>query len=346
MTNPKSKLPTIALIGAGGCGINLVNKIMAHDIARSTDDKTELLLDALSDRVTTVTAIDTCRSNMHDLHADIKLELLAEDGSGKNRATHLDELVHKTMNLDPTIWTQDVNIIVCSMSGGSGSVIGPMIARQSACEGKRVVLVGIVDEDSRGDCLNSIKTLQTLSKYAQEEGIYIPVMLYTNADEGRFATNKTVGERVSSLIALLTSPTITEMDLKDKLNFLAPSTCGHAQPGVYSLGITDSRAEIDGGDRLPGEVEIAITNTTPAHASITVDSRGQAIHKFSNVTFLGYSETETFYAIVGRPLDRGIMESLKKCAGRHARVEKETTTDSGIDNFFEDIDTVRTSAVT
>ena len=330
----KSKIPTITLVGAGGCGINLANKIMNHVISEE---------ETISGRVTSAHVIDTCRSNMHDLHEDFKHHLLAEDGSGKNRATHLESIQQLPMSED--IINSDVTIIVCSLSGGSGSVIGPLIARDHKMKGSRVVVVGIVDDTSKADCMNSINSLKTLNKYANENRMYFPIMLFSNIGVGRFAVNKTVEMRVSILIEMLTSPTVSEMDLKDKLNFLSPDQVGHAPIGIYALGVTNSTQEITGAEEvdLPGEPPIQLGAKHPAHASITIDANGMAIHKFSNTTFIGYSEVDTFYAIIGRPLDPKILSNLKAMADQHDI--KSAASKSDIDSFFEGTGEQKTSAI-
>ena len=330
----KSRIPTITLVGAGGCGINLMNKILSHGITEGEET---------SARVTSAHAIDTCRSNMHDLHSIIKEHLLAEDGSGKNRGTHLENIQQKLMS--ENIAVSEVTIIVTSLSGGSGSVIGPLIARAHKLEGSRVVVVGVVDDTSKADCLNSIKSLRTLDAYAKEEQLYFPIMLFSNIGVGRFAVNKTVETRVSTLIEMLTSPTVTEMDLKDKLNFLSPDQVGHAPSGIYALGVTNSNGEITGAEavNLAGEPPLELGANTPAHASITIDANGMAVHKFSNTTFIGYSEVDTFYAIIGRPLDRQILADLKKMADQHGRTAP--IQESNMDEMFNGTEDVKTSAI-
>lgn len=330
----KSKIPTITLVGAGGCGINLVNKILSNQITES---------EAICGRVTNAYAIDTCRSNMHDLHEAIEQHVLAEDGSGKNRGTHLEMIQQRLMS--ERIVANDVTVVVCSLSGGSGSVIGPLIARDHKIKGSRVVVVGVVDDTSKADTQNSINSLRTLDAYSKEEKLYIPIMLFSNIGFGRFAVNKTIVHRVSILVEMLTSPTVSEMDLKDKMNFLSPDQVGHAPYGIYALGVTNSTDEIKGIETvdLPGEPPLQLGASAPAHASITIDANGMAVHKFSNTTFIGYSEQDTFYAIIGRPLCPNILASLRKMSDQHKRVGK--ILESDMESAFDGIEDNRTSAI-
>lgn len=311
----KAKIPTVSLIACGGCGINIVSKLLTKHA-----DPT------LVDRITT-SAVDTSEANMTDLHAGIKPFMLAEEGSGKIRSTHIKKIQHC---LDTAkIPHADINIVVFSMSGGSGSVLGPLIARHCAAEGLAVILVGVVDDQSRQDCMNSISTLKTMESYCQEDKLYFPTMLYSNMGTGRFVVNATAGKRLNTLIEMFISRKVDEIDFKDKMNFLQPHKSGNATIGVYSLNVTDALGSVRGGNAnvLPGEVSIEIDNGVPAHASITIDDIGSALHKFSNVSFVGYSETEKYYAVIGTPLDPDLLKQLQKTASRFATSEGVTNSD-------------------
>lgn len=305
-TQSKAKIPTLSLIACGGCGINLVTKMLAKE---SQAD--------LIDRIA-ISAVDTSEANMTNLPDGIAPFMVADRGSGKVRDTHIEQIQYKLDNAN--IEYGDINVIVFSMSGGTGSVIGPLLARSCAMRGEAVVLVGVVDDQSRQDCMNSIGTFKTMQSYCEDEGLYFPIMLYSNINTGRFAVNKTVGVRLNTLIEMFISRNVEEIDFQDKINFLTPHKIRNADVGVYTLNVTKSLGKVKDGsdDTLPGEFSITISNAEPAHASITIDDEGMSLHKFSNVSFVGYSETETYYAVVGRPIDSGLLTQLKKTADRHA----------------------------
>lgn len=345
----ETKLVTVSIFGCGGCGINIANAIMNTELTfqvdpRAPDAYTNADVPALgSSRIKSAYAIDTCRSNMNDLHASFEQSLLSEEGSGKNRAAHLDTIQHNLAGGEYQL--ADVNIICFSMSGGSGSVIGPILAQTIAKLDKRVVLIGVVDDHSRGACMNSIGTLKTLDAHARENKLYYPIMMYSNINAGIFAVNKTAAKRATTLIEMLTSPTTEHMDYSDRMNFLNPYKVGHAPTGIYTLGICRAKTEALGSSEgsLAGEPKLVIGSKDKAHASITVDNEGMPIHRFSNTTFVGYSEEETYYAIVGRPLDPATITALRETAILHNKTSN--IPESDMDGEFEDIDSSTTSIV-
>lgn len=133
----------------------------------------------------------------------------------------------------------------------SGSVIGPVLARELARRKKRVVIVVVADTMSETDATNTMKTLQTLEAICQQNNIYMPMMPFNNTGIGRNKVDITITHRVQQLVYLMTLAA-HEVDRNDRLNFLNGTKTVSAKPGLRLLHVV-------GGvnpDELPESGEI------------------------------------------------------------------------------------------
>lgn len=114
----------------------------------------------------------------------------------------------------------DLNIVVCSGAGGSGSVIGPLLHAELAKQGKPVVSIVIGDTTSVRELVNTNNTLLSYNQMAQKAGKPFVAHVIMNNDHGsRELVDDYVKEMVTSL-ALLFSGNIDEIDTTDLINFL------------------------------------------------------------------------------------------------------------------------------
>lgn len=138
--------PVTKIYGAGGAGIDLVNKFAM--------DKTEGFC-AFEKYF-----LDTSTSNVPD-GADNFYQVRGMNGAGKNRETTYREAHNQVSEMLKTCKPGTFNIIVHSLAGGSGSVIGPLLAAELARRGIPAISLYVGSSVSLKETENSYKTMAT-----------------------------------------------------------------------------------------------------------------------------------------------------------------------------------------
>lgn len=210
---------SITLVGAGGAGANLVRPFVNDH------------------RINKLYRFDTSLTNVK---GDEKVNILTNgSGSGSNRAENAADIQREIDKLsDKHLGVNDVAIVVFSLGGGSGSVVGPLLLREYCRKGVRPIAVLIADTTSAVSAKNTLNTLKTITAIANNNGLYIPVLLFTNDNVNRRgAVDELVLTHVSTLIALLTSPTY-EVDRNDRLNWINSSKVSNASSGVKIIKLS------------------------------------------------------------------------------------------------------------
>ncbi len=315
------KQPTIHVVGAGGCGTNLIKGLLQTNVKFDSNIK--------------LTTIDTSKSNAGQLPKQIEVHSIGDLGSGKDRAKNVTAIT-KYLDNHKNFVTQasDITLILFSMAGGSGSVIAPLLAHRLMRNSTRaVILVGVADSSSKRDCINTINTIKTLSKFATDNKYYLPLMLFSNIEVGRVAVNKTVIARLIELVDMLTNRSITEVDYTDKLNYLRPTQVGCPE-GCYLLSISATEPEMV--TDLPGEMDIVFDEGDMVHACLVVNDTGKTPRILTSVTYTGLSDNKKFFSTIGTPIPQEIVNELNETAERYTRndvsVDKTSQVFDGLDN--------------
>lgn len=297
----KAKQPTVEVIAAGGCGQNILKKVLA--------------LKSNYDRPIKYRIIDTSASNVAGLES-IPFDAIGELGSGKDRGKNLDA-IQKYIDVHPNLFkeAQDITFILFSLAGGSGSVIAPLLAhRIMRNTNKVVVLVGVADRSSERDCTNTINTIKSFANSAEKNGHYFPIMLFNNHGVGRIPVNKTAAQRVVEMIDLLTSDSIDEIDYNDKMHYLRPTTMG-CPPGLYLLSV--SATDSDTAEDLPGEENIIVGVGDTLHACMVVNDTGLTPDILTAFTCVGISEEKKFFSTIGKPISASFIADLNETKERY-----------------------------
>lgn len=142
------------------------------------------------------------------------------DGSGKVRNENADYIIDAVPHILHAHPPQDLNIIVTTSAGGSGSVIGPALAYELMSRGKDVVMVviGVVEDDITIE--NALGTIQSLESSVDE--LERPVnmhFVFHRESEKREDINARVQFFISSL-CILASRQNDELDKRDVSRWL------------------------------------------------------------------------------------------------------------------------------
>ena len=132
----------ISVFCAGGCGTNIGKQITDLDIE--------------------VNYIDTSTSNLKGVKSDNIFVLENIDGAGKDRSKTYEHF--KDIAGDVVIKfkpSPSLNVVVSSLSGGSGSIIAPLIAKELIRQGHNTIVIAIDSKHSVKELDNTIKTFKT-----------------------------------------------------------------------------------------------------------------------------------------------------------------------------------------
>ncbi len=219
----------IRIYGAGGCGTNI-----AYQLVDSRDDEAIASFK--------LTFIDTSRSNLREsISLDNTYILEDLDGSGKVRKENsvvIDGNIRQILVKFPA---EDFNIVIFSASGGSGSVIGPLLIRELLRRHSSVVALVVGSEESVITTQNTVNTLKSLDAIAKQVGH--PVVTYFQHLDST-VTRKQVDTdmmRVVYSLGILASKNISEMDTMDIKNFLQYERSTSLKPSITGLRIFDNR---------------------------------------------------------------------------------------------------------
>lgn len=209
----------VKLIGAGGCGINLLRRIMSR--FKST---------------VTCLRIDTCERNIRGSD-EACLVVGNGGGSGQVRDHQAAEIEADLVRHVPAIASGvDVAVVIFSLSGGSGSVIGPRLISLLAERNVAVLAVVVSDATTPSFAHNFVETFQSLHTACKEGGFFLPMMLFHNRVHPPNDVDSGLPERVRYLLHMLTMRTY-ELDRQDRLNFLYGQQAHGRLTGIYQLHV-------------------------------------------------------------------------------------------------------------
>lgn len=198
----------VRLYGCGGLGTNVVKDY----IGRKTTPGFATPL---------VSFVDTSRSNLSGIEDESSIFVLENtDGSGKVRKENHAQISAAVKQILLKQTPEDFNIVVFSASGGSGSVIGPLLAKELASRGHSVVVLLAGSSESTITAQNSLNTIKSLAAISKQ--VETPIVMFYRHNGGECTRSVVDGQlhlAISSL-CYLTSRQNDELDTKDIANWL------------------------------------------------------------------------------------------------------------------------------
>lgn len=304
----------IRIYGCGGCGANMLALI---------EKMTDYPLPAGCKTV----RLDTSMSNVDANVKDVQI-IGSGQGSGKIRAANAEAAHSYISNMFAKEAPGDVNIIVCSSAGGSGSVIGPMLANEIlVVHEKPVILVMVVDASDGMNAKNSMNTLASLDNMARSNEFYLPVMLFSNIGNVHKAVDHSVVVRINQLCVLLTHD-VKELDFTDRINWLLPSKTVNAPSGVYGLSIRMHK--LDGTvESLDGESAIP-DKDYPFDSLLSISNAeyGNRNTGIAQVSYHGITKSSMDWShivgMIGHPIDPEVVSRVEAAVRRFTTTERKT----------------------
>jgi hypothetical protein len=227
-TNNKGKLRVYA---CGGGGVNIGYLLEKY---RGLKEPGFAELD--------VVYIDTSRSN---IKAEIKEEniyLIPDvDGSGKIRAENHLAIAGCARNILQQFKPGDLNVVLSTAAGGSGSVIAPLLASELLAADAPLIAIAIGSTDTTLEAENTYKTLLSYESISKIRSA--PIVLYyeqNNEKLNRVGVNNSISLFITKL-TMLASRENAELDTRDIRNWLrfdVPTSFG---PQLASLAFIEKQ---------------------------------------------------------------------------------------------------------
>lgn len=230
-----SKVGTVNLYGCGGGGINIVKQLQ-------TDETVEGMA------ITQTIFFDTSDSNLNGVVNLANVHLVPDlDGGGKVRRDNSKEIEAEVPNLLKLHPPKDLNVVVFTASGGTGSVAGPLLIKELMARDENVIAVMIGVYECAQTALNLSNTFKTLDNFTKPEQQNKPLILhYTkmNPTDKRSDIDNNVKFFISSL-AFLASRQNDELDTTDIKHWLWFTKTTNLKPQLALVELHTNKQSVE-----------------------------------------------------------------------------------------------------
>lgn len=295
----------VTIYGCGGTGISLLKRLVRTDLS----DFAEVYEGY----------VDGSRSNTNDATIDKDHWYFLEgvDGAGKIRKSNYNVTDRSISDILLRIKPSELNIIIFSGSGGSGSVIGPKIAEALFAQGKAVLFFVVGSTESGKATQNTLKTIYSLNDIGKKAGVASVMCFDDNENNSR---NEEVNQvMLASLRATLDlySGQHEGLDSADVLTWARPVIGAEIPAQLTLLDITNSREDAEDIE-APISVAELYGDDKPLNGTIKADynTYGQRNTR---------GKDSLYYVIYTNGLDKllaGLNEKLSEFESRRASRER------------------------
>jgi len=242
---------TINVIGLGGAGANLL--VGVKDMLSET-----MILDGHPDvnmfHVDTSAANKSVSAQVGASFYQVKSTTIGNkdlQGSGGVRSANVKETVisiREFVNDNMDVINEDsMNILISSASGGSGSILSPLLKKQLMELDIPAVVVLIGDSRSLSYAINTSDTLKTFHGIAKSKDAAISMVYLDNLDEPEEDVNMYVCEFCSILVLFYNSKNL-DMDPADIASFMDPTKRRpkiNIPSGIYDIIIDAGTSSVE-----------------------------------------------------------------------------------------------------
>lgn len=245
----------IRIYACGGAGVNILGKNLGL-FEKHTDGMSEY----------DIAFLDTSMSNLKHLdRIDLSSIYIfkGRDGSGGLRSMNYEAIIGEHGDvLTDFKPSQVLNIVVHSASGGSGSVIGPVIASELIKRGLPVMVLLIGSTSSRIEVNNTIKVITGYDVMAQMYSK--PVLIHYLENSSSQTRSMTDASAISfiSVMSLFFSGVHQELDSSDLLNFMDYTVVTPHQPKAVMIEVYEETVVLEGSEKVYSALSIAKEDCT------------------------------------------------------------------------------------
>ena len=166
--------------------------------------------------------IDTSRSNLDSSIPESHVYLAHNvDGSGKKRSTNYDLLNESCQEILHRFKPAEINLVVHSTSGGTGSTIGPLLVNELLARKENVYVLLIASTGTKIEIDNTAKTLKGYENISKKRNM--PVLAFYRENNTTDMTREVVNKHIEvciTTLALMYSGENKELDSADMRHFL------------------------------------------------------------------------------------------------------------------------------
>ena len=206
----------------------------------------------ITDLDVNVTFIDTSVSNLKGVDESKIYKIDGIDGAGKDRKITYENFKNPDEVLIRFKPSLELNIVISSLSGGSGSIIAPVLARELIKQGHNTIVVAIDSTSSVieiDNCIKTLKTYKSFSNGAKKSFSIYPIHNGSRKEADGRAIN------FINLVSLLVNKEHTEeFDTSDLRNFINFDNVTDNEPNVSII-------EINANENIVPEKNTSIVST-------------------------------------------------------------------------------------
>lgn len=308
--------------GCGGAGINITSYFDRDD---QSSGPFAIIKPAF---------IDTSHSNLRGSVSEDKTYILPDmDGSGKIRKENHAQISNVIKQVLLQHKPEDFNVVVFSASGGSGSVIGPLIISELLERDLPVVAVVVGSDEGTITTQNTLNTLKSLEAISHKVDRPV-VMHYAHNDRrGRRTDVDQTLHYVIGALSVLASGQIREMDTRDIVNWLMFNKTTSVAPSLAALQVFNDPADVGS---IKDPLSVASVLASPDEEGI------EAVPEYCCVGYaeIGLEGVRNFHMVISTDEVDLIVSNLKKTMTsldevRDSRVQKKSIVDVN-DNVGDD----------
>lgn len=226
------------IYGCGGLGLNLASQF---ETLRGSPDSSAIIDTA------EISYIDTSESNIRHNKIDTDNLYLIEgaNGSGKNRGENYHAIKEQIKRIVLNHKPQEFNLIINSLSGGSGSVIGPLLHNELRDQGYNVVNIVTGSSDSTIEISNTIKTIKSYIGISTKRQEPVIAHYFENSKTSPRESVDSDIKKVVSLLAAFLNHHNHEIDSADIHNFLNYNKVTEHEPTFVFSKFYSKHIDID-----------------------------------------------------------------------------------------------------
>lgn len=249
----------LRIYGCGGLGINIASRYDDVSVEPNFADVAPAY-------------IDTSRANLQEHFNEEDVFVLKNvDGSGKVRRENHSEIANVIKQILLQIEPGSFNVVVFSCSGGSGSVIGPLIMAELLARKLPVVALTVGSDESIITAQNTLNTLKSLAAIADRSEL--PVVTYYEQNDRDRKRSEVDGQLyyAISALAVMASNRNRELDSKDIANWVQFNKTTSVKPQLAQLEVYTTKEDAEDAKdpisvaSLYGSQDMPLLGTVPEY---------------------------------------------------------------------------------
>lgn len=253
------------IYACGGAGINLAKHFEEY---RGIEEKGFSTLDIcyLDSSTSNINKVKTTPENyyiLEDTNGNVK------EGSGKKRKLNYADTSLRASEILQKFKPERINVVIHSFSGGTGSIIGPVITSHLLEKGHAVIVIGVGGTDSRIEVDNTLDTIKSYVGISKLRNKTVPCVYYQNKDEGRGTIDHNVYTNLILLSAYFSGDN-HELDFTDLYNFLNYQEVTDYEPKLSYLELHTGKIDLGKDHNLIGVATLS-DETTSTHPGFPVE---------------------------------------------------------------------------